>query len=61
MAFLKRVSSNCRFEYKPFTISRRNAYGIGLPAPPELRDIVKLELFEQESDEKLKDIWLDQY
>eukprot|EP01084_Bolivina_argentea_P242070 406214_1 len=36
-------------------------YGIGLPSPPELRDIVKLELFEQETEQRIEQIWLDQY
>eukprot|EP01084_Bolivina_argentea_P223121 377552_1 len=41
--------------------SYRSSYGIGLPAPPELRDIAKLELFEQETEIKIEQIWLDQY
>ena len=32
-----------------------------MPAPPELRDIVKLELLEQEPEQRIKEIWLDQY
>ena len=42
-------------------IQRQSVYGLGLPAPPELRDIVKLELLEQETDQKIEQIWLDQY
>ena len=52
---LKRVSS---FLYQH---SRRNVYGIGMPAPPELRDIVKLDLFEEETEQKIEQIWLEQY
>lgn len=37
------------------------SYGLGFPSPPELRDIVKLELFEQESIRRIEEIWLDEY
>lgn len=42
-------------------LSCRSMYGLGLPAPPELRDIVKLDLLEQEQEERIKEVWLDQY
>ena len=42
-------------------IKRNFVYGMGLPAPPELRDIVKLELLEQETEKRIEEIWLDQY
>ena len=32
-----------------------------MPAPPELRDIVKLELLEKEPEQRIEEIWLDQY
>lgn len=43
------------------TFHRNFVYGMGLPAPPELRDIVKLELLEQETEQRIEQIWLDQY
>lgn len=34
---------------------------MGFPAPPELRDVVKLELLEQENARRIEEVWLDQY
>jgi len=39
----------------------RGSIGYGFAAPPELRDIVKLELLEEQTNDEIKNVWLKQY
>ncbi len=38
-----------------------SGFGMGMPSPPELRDIAKLEYLEKENPRRISEIWMDQY
>ena len=61
---LKKLNTITRFVFRSSSSSvggPSTSGGLGYPAPPELRDLVKLHLLEQESPRRIQEIWEDQY